>query len=337
MKRLSLYFSGPEEVEVREEKIEPPRGDSVLVENEFSAISSGTEMLFYLGRIEEDTIIDKGIGGLEKKFDYPFKYGYSSVGKVKEVGKEVSEEWKNKLVFSFHPHESRFITKTDNLIPIPSGIESEEAVFLPSIETAINLLMDGRPLIGENVLMMGQGIIGLLTTSLLNEMPLSSIVTSDRHQLRREMSEEMGAELSIKAEKNEEEFYLDDGLPDSGADLTYEITGNSDTLERAIRLTGLEGRIVIGSWYGDINSEIKLGTQFHRKRLKLISSQVSRINPEYSGRWDKERRLDLAWEYVRNMDLRKLITHEFSLKEAKKAYNLIEKDRRKILQAVFKY
>lgn len=42
------------------------------------------------------------------------------------------------------------------------------------------MLIDGRPIIGEDVIVFGQGIVGLLTTSLLDIMPLSSTITSDK-------------------------------------------------------------------------------------------------------------------------------------------------------------
>ncbi len=47
------------------------------------------------------------------------------------------------------------------------------------METAVNLLLDGSPLIGEKVVVIGQGIIGLLTTALLSRFPLASLATVD--------------------------------------------------------------------------------------------------------------------------------------------------------------
>ncbi len=337
MERHSLYFTGPGEIEVRKENIESPEDNYVLVENKISAISSGTEMLFYEEKLDENTLIDNKITGLKKDFNYPFKYGYSSVGEIKEIGNKVSKEWKNKLIFSFHPHESKFLANIENITPVPDRIEPKEACFLPSVETAINLLLDGNPIIGENILVLGQGIIGLLTTSLLNEMAVETIVTSDRHQIRREISRKFGSDYSLDTDAADEKFFTDDRLPESGADLSYEVSGNPGALERAISLTGPEGRIVVGSWYGDQNPEIGLGTEFHRKRLNIISSQVSRINPELSERWDRNRRIDLAWKYVDKLDLDQLITHEFSLEEANEAYNLIKSNKEEVLQAVFRY
>jgi len=52
------------------------------------------------------------------------------------------------------------------------------------------------------------------------------------------------------------------------------------------------GRVVIGSWYGSKPVQLDLGGAFHRSRIRLISSQVSSLAPELSGRWDKSRRFE---------------------------------------------
>ena len=49
---------------------------------------------------------------------------------------------------------------------VPDGVPPEAALFLPQVETALNLVMDGAPLIGERVLVFGQGVVGLLTAAL---------------------------------------------------------------------------------------------------------------------------------------------------------------------------
>ena len=51
------------------------------------------------------------------------------------------------------------------------------------METAVNLVQDGAPILGERVLVLGQGVVGLLTASLLSEFPLESLVTVDNFEL----------------------------------------------------------------------------------------------------------------------------------------------------------
>jgi hypothetical protein len=49
MKRASLYFTGPGQVQIREESLPPPPAGKVLVRTLLSAISAGSELLLYRG------------------------------------------------------------------------------------------------------------------------------------------------------------------------------------------------------------------------------------------------------------------------------------------------
>ncbi len=112
------------------------------------------------------------------------------------LGAGVDKGWLDARVFSFHPHESHFSAYPEELLKIPDDVRDEEAVLLPSMETAISFVMDGRPIFGEDVIVLGQGVIGLLTTSLLAMMPLSSLITVDKISSRRQMSLLLGADSS---------------------------------------------------------------------------------------------------------------------------------------------
>ncbi len=70
-------------------------------------------------------------------------------------------------------------------------------MFFPNMETAVTFLLDGQPLMGEQVAIFGQGIVGLLLTALLSRWPLSSLVTLDLYPRRRLLSEDLGAHLSL--------------------------------------------------------------------------------------------------------------------------------------------
>jgi threonine dehydrogenase-like Zn-dependent dehydrogenase len=102
-------------------------------------------------------------------------------------------------------------------------------------------------------------------------------------------------------------------------------------------MTTFSGRIVIGSWYGEKRAEVDLGGAFHRSRIKLISSQVSTIAPELSGRWDKSRRFEVAWEALKRIQPQKWITHRFPIEEADQAYELLDKNPQETIQILFEY
>lgn len=328
----ALHFVAPRRVEVREEPPAALAAGEVRVATVVSAVSPGTELLIYRGEVPEGMAIDAVLPALSGGFAFPLKYGYAAVGRVVEVGEGVGAEWRDRLVFAFHPHQSHFTASTDELLPVPGGIAPEAAAFLPNVETAVNFLMDGRPVVGERVVVFGQGVVGLLTTALLARLPLASLVTVDRHALRRQRSRELGAGAVL----DPEEAGGLEGLRGS-ADLTYEVSGSPAALEQAIAATGFAGRVVVGSWYGAKRVALDLGGAFHRSRIELLSSQVSSLAPRFSARWSKARRLEVAWRLLAGLDPARLVTHRFPLAEAPAAYELLDRRPEEAIQVVLTY
>lgn len=336
MKRAALFFTAPCRVEVREEPLPDPGPDQVMVQTLLSAISPGTETMIYRGQFPAEMAVDATISALAGKFEYPFKYGYSAAGRVIACGAAVPRAWEGRLVFAFNPHESHFLADVQSLLPLPPEMSAETAVFLPNMETALNFVMDAAPLIGEKAAVFGQGIVGLLTTALLARFPLARLVSLDRYAARRQASLAMGASAS-----------LDPVLPDSleqarlalagEADLCLELSGQPAALDQAIALTGFAGRILIGSWYGQKRAALNLGDRFHRSRIRLISSQVSSLAPELSGRWTKGRRFEVAWEMLRQVRPEQFITQRFPLAQATRAYALLDQAPQDAIQIVLSY
>lgn len=336
MHRRCVWFDAPFQVSVREEPIPILADEQVLVETSVSAISAGTELLFYRGLVPPEMRVDAAIPGLANAMGYPLEYGYACVGRVAQKGNQVSEEWRDRLVFAFHPHASHFVARVDELVPVPHGVSPEQAAFLPNVESAVNFVMDGAPLIGERVVVLGQGILGLLTTALLAKMPLAQLCVFDKFALRRDKSHALGVTGVIDPTDAAAMARIRSRLSD-GADLTYELTGTPDALNLAIDLTGFSGRIVVGSWYGQKPAPIDLGGKFHRSRIRIISSQVSTIAPELQGRWTKSRRLQVAWDMVARLPLNDLITHRFSIVDAARAYESLDQQPDQALQVLFRY
>ena len=348
VKRKTLYFTAPRQVEPREEILPALGADDVLVETICSAISAGTEMLIYQGRFPRGLETDSVISSLRGGFKYPLAYGYACVGVIRETGKQVDSSWRDKIVFSFQPHTSHFITTLDCLLPVPDSLSHETACFLPTMETAVNLVQDGAPILGEQALVLGQGVVGLLTASLLKEFPLETLLTVDCYELRRKASLEIGVSDSIDSDfigptnkttnagkptsSNNQFAYTENKF-----DLTFELSGSPSALNDAIALTSFSGRIVIGSWYGEKPAEVNLGGAFHRSRIKLISSQVSTIAPELSGRWDKSRRFDVAWKALERIKPEKWITHRFPIEKAAEAYQMLDESPQETIQVLITY
>jgi len=341
MNRRSLYFTEPETIEIREETLNQPGRDQLLVETQSTAISPGSELLLYRGNIPSDMPQDPILEAYSGTFEYPLKYGYACIGKVVDVGRTVAPTWIGKSVFAFHPHESHFLATESEIIPIPDEIDAEDALFMPNMETAVSFVMDGQPMIGESVAVIGQGVVGLLTTALLKQYPLKQVVTFDLYKNRRENSEDFGASKSLDPEeknfqKKYQSLFSRDG-EFAGADLVFEISGSPDALNLAMQLAGFESRLVIGSWYGSKTAEINLGESFHRNHLQIISSQVSRIASKFSGRWSKSRRFEVVESMLKQIQPSKLITHRISFEEAGEAFELLSNKPDEAIQVVLEY
>lgn len=340
MERKSLFYISPGAVEVKADPVPAPGSNQVLVRTRYSAISSGTEMLLFRGQFPDDIPLDENIPSLTGPVEYPLKYGYAQVGEIVEIGDHVDDAWLGKHVFAFQPHTSHFVSETRDLQIIPDDLKLENALFFANMETAVGIVMDGNPKIGERVVVFGQGIVGILTTALLASYPLEDLVTFDHFELRRQASLEMGASRSYDPEKLS--FSAHPKLEPGDrllhhADLVFELTGNPGVLNQAIGAAAYEGRVVIGSWYGKKQAQLDLGSWFHRGRLQLVSSQVSRIDSSLLGRWDKERRYKLTWEMLRMIKPNRLITHIIPINDAAGAFDLIENKPGDTMQVIFEY
>ena len=332
-----LWFTAPRQVELREQRLHVGR-DQLLVRSLCSAVSAGTEMLVYRGQVPPDMALDSSLSSLGGDSSYPFQYGYACVGIVEAVGDDADAGWLDRLVFSFQPHATHFLARPDEVTALPSGIYEENAVFLPNMDTAINLIHDGAPLLGEHVVVLGQGVVGLLLSSLLARYPLGSLHVVDGIERRRAQATHIGVR-SVHGCAQDDIAALRQHLQNDakGADLVFEITGSPQALNTAIELSGFSSRIVVGSWYGVKSAPVALGGEAHRNRLHFVTSQVSSIAPALSGRWDKSRRHDSAWQMIREINPQQLITHRVPLEEAASLYAMLDQDSEEVLQAVFIY
>jgi alcohol dehydrogenase len=332
MTRRAVCFTGPKSVEVRTEPVPEPGPGEVLVRTERSGVSPGTEMLLYRNEVPSEMRADETIEALDGTFSYPLRYGYAAVGRVAAVGEAVGEAWLDRRVFAFNPHESHFVA--DPAALIPTTLAPDRAVLIPNAETAINLVMDARPRIGARVVVFGQGPVGLLTTAVLSAFPLAELLTVERLESRRALSESFGADRSVRPSELDEAL---DDAPGDGADITIELSGNPEALDDAVDATGYAGQVVVGSWYGTKDVTLGLGGVYHRSHVRMRSSQVSRIDPDHTGRWDKDRRMDLVRSWLCENDPSAMLTHEFDVANAPDAYRLLEERPDEAVQLVFNY
>jgi len=321
VKAKALYFTAPGTVEIREE-ICRPVGEQVLVRSRLIVVSHGTEMLVFGGQMPPGLEADACLENLTGTLDYPLKYGYINTGET-ESGRRV---------FAFYPHQDLFFVEPQQLIELPSRLDFADAVFLANMETALSIVHDANPRFGECVLLIGQGVVGLLTAEILLRGDAGKVITVEPYAKRRQVSEAIGCvALQPGAELQERIREHTDGR---GADVAINVSASAEGLQLAIDNLAFEGIAVEASWYGSRPVTLELGRAFHRKRLKLRSSQVSRIDPALTGRWDKGRRLDRVLELLQAIRPSRYISHRFALDRAQEAFELLENQPERSIQIV---
>lgn len=293
----------------------PVRGAGVEIRQEFqnagshlrsyktlySAVSHGTERLVVKGDISNEY---KDAAAVSEDQACAVKLGYQSV--------VFDPSDPSKLYFCFGPHQMWQLLSPDELIPIPSDVKPDDAVFLGNLETATNLTLDCRPLLGENIAIIGCGFLGLLLVHSLARFPLKQLEIFDKGRDRlRFLPEGIKSHFSTEIPMEQVNRF----------DCVVELSGSRDGFALAEKLVRKEGRIIVGSWYGDkVSNNAILGSAFHHKRIRIYSSQVSEIAPGIQARYDKARRFDLAFDLARTVQPSRFVTNRYDFFSAKSVY-----------------
>lgn len=274
----AFWTTGRERGEFRPETLARAREGQVMVEAHYSAISRGTELLVFRGRVpaaEHGRMRAPHQAGL---FPWPVKYGYSSVGRVIQGAQDLCD----RLVFCLYPHQDRYVVDAGDVVPIPQGVPAARAVLAANMETALNAVWDSGLAAGDRVAVVGAGVVGLLTAYLASRHPACEVHVVDVDPRKRTAAAQLGLP-----------FFAPVDAP-GDADRVFHASAQGAGLQTALRLAGLEAKVIELSWYGERSIELELGGAFHSQRLQIIGSQVGRLPPERRARWDYRRRLQAA-------------------------------------------
>lgn len=334
---VSVWFTSPGTVELRAASARPPAAGEVRIEALYSGISHGSEMMVYRGQVPAALSLDSSLPTLQGSFGFPVKFGYANVGRVIDVGTDVTDLSEGDLVFAFNPHETCYTVPAAVVIRLPQDLDPRIGVFAANLETALNALLDAAPRLGERVVVIGQGVVGLLITQLARRAGASLVITSDLYEKRRQLSLSAGADMALDptAEGFAERVSAMTG--GTGADVVIEASGQPPAVDDAVTAAAHEGRVVVVSWYGTKRAELALGSDFHRKRLTLKSSQVSSLDPSLTPRWTIVRRREMAVSYLSELFLDDLISHVLPFERAAEAYRLIDEEPGEVVQVVLDY
>jgi 2-desacetyl-2-hydroxyethyl bacteriochlorophyllide A dehydrogenase len=318
----ALFFEGPRRVAVRDIPLQQPRAGEVLVRGLASAVSQGTELLLY--RDEGPSRFDPSLSP-EPGPTYPRRYGYAWVGTVVRGGQLNP----GTRVFALASHGSAHVLDETELRPIRSDVPPSRASLAANLETALTATWDAEAAYGERAVVLGAGVVGVLTAWLLARSGLEVTVVEPATR-RRECALVLLGPVQVAAS-------LADVNPIGRADLVVEATGRPEVLDEAITLCAPSARIIVLSFYGRRRAAVDLGDTFHRRRLTIASSQVSTIPPRLAGRWDIARRFGVVEDLLGEPRLDALVAPAVPFERASELYATLDADRDALPAHVFEY
>lgn len=358
MKQISQnYRSG--DLAIRDVPAPMLKGGGVIVATTASLLSAGTEKLITdlakaslagkaLARPDlVRQVIDKAkregiaatIATVRSKLETPAALGYSCAGRIIEIGSGVTDLKVGERVacagagYASHA-EVNYIPK--NLaVSIPDDVDDEDAAFVTVGAIALQGVRQSEPMIGDRIVVIGLGLLGLLTVQLLKANGCR-VLGYDPVASKVDLARRLGADLAVSDALPEAANAFTDG---HGADvvLITASTKSNEPVNTAAAICRRKGRVVLVGMVGmDLERE-----PFYRKELDLrlsMSYGPGRYDPEYEERgrdypfpyvrWTERRNMQAFLELVSQGRItpKALITHRFAIADAQKAYALLEGD-----------
>ena len=290
----ALWYVKSGVAELRTERLAAPRPGEARVKTRFSALSRGTERLVAYGQVPQSESARMRAPMQTGEFPFPVKYGYSATGVV-VAG---SDELIGKQVFCLHPHQDYFHAPETMLIPLPDAVPAQRATLAASMETALNAHWDAGTGPGDKILVIGAGIVGLLTAHLAKRIAGCHVTVTDIDPGRAAIAQKLGLTFAAPADAPRENR------------IVFHTSATAAGLQSAIDAAAFEGRIIDMSWYGTAPVTLQLGGAFHAKRLHLISSQVGHVSPSRRATTSHRQRLIQALALLDDPALDNLVAAE---------------------------
>ncbi|MCU1527786.1 MAG: dehydrogenase [Frondihabitans sp.] len=266
--------------------------DEVLVRTLHTGVSRGTETMVFLGRVPVQEHERMRAPFQEGDFAGPVKYGYLNVGVVEQGPPSLL----GKTVFTLYPHQSVFVVPATAVVPVPDGVTARRAVLAGAVETAINVLWDAAPLVGDRVTVVGAGMIGCCVARLVRGVPGIDVTLVDTDPTRRGTARQLGVDFASPSTAPRDR------------DLVINASGSAEGLQLALETVVTEGEVIEASWYGDRPATLMLGADFHSRRLTIRSSQVGAVSARRRESRTTRDRLGLALALLRDEAFDVLLT-----------------------------
>ncbi|MEO6627391.1 MAG: bi-domain-containing oxidoreductase [Aquihabitans sp.] len=328
----------------------------LVIATQVSVVSAGTErMLVDFGRASligkarsqphrVVEVIDKartdGIGttvsAVRSKLAQPLPLGYSSAGVVVEVGRDVTGVSVGDRVATAGGHAELASIPVNLTAPIAEGVAAADAAFATIGSIALQGLRLANPTVGERFVVIGLGLVGLITVQLL-EAQGCRVLGIDPNGERRARAAAYGASVvdsSSDVVVAGEEF--SDGRGVDGVIICASTTSN-DPVHQAAQMSRQRGRIIL---VGVTGLELERA-DFYEKELSFqvsASYGPGRYDPSYEDggtdypfglvRWTASRNMGAIVGLIEagKLDVASLVTHDYAFDSAPDAYETLVSD-----------
>ena len=329
------------------------RNGNLLISTRKTLVSSGSErMLMNFGKagyiekarqqpdkvkdvirkIKTDGIIPT-IEAIQSKLDKPIPLGYCNSGVV--IKSNVTGFNVGDRVVSNGPHAEIVRVPKNLCAKIPDNVDDDAAAFTVMASIGLQGIRLANPTLGENVIVSGLGVIGLLTLQMLIANGCR-VLGIDVDSSRCKLAQSFGAE-TIDLSKGI------DPVPDAlkfskgnGVDavIITASTNSNNLIHQAAQMSRKRGRIVLVGVTGlELNRD-----DFYEKEISFqVSSSYGpgRYDPFYEDqgndyplgfvRWTEQRNFEAVLEMISNgsINVKPLISHNFLISNALEAYKLL--------------
>ena len=278
----AFWATGPGVGELRPEQLGNPADDEVLVRTLWTGVSRGTESLVLRGEVPESERDRMRAPFQSGSFPFPVKYGYLNVGLVEQGPMPLV----GATVFTLFPHQSAFIVPADAVTVVPAAVPARRAVLAGAVETAVNVLWDARPALGDRITVIGAGMIGCAIARLAAGIPGAQVTLVDIDPAKAPVAHLLGVGFTSPEQA------------EADRDIVIEASGTAEGLRRALELAATDGSVIVASWFGSRPVTLDLGVDFHSRRLTLVSSQVGAVAASQRVRRTTRQRLELALQLL---------------------------------------
>ena len=289
----------------------PPERNEVLCEAVFTGLTNGTERNQLIGGNYAPSDENLPCGG-----------GYQNVGRVIETGPDVTQLQIGDLIYASVDHVERFtIAENGLLLKLPDDIDPAEAALFGISGVAMHCCRRVDPRIGERVLFVGQGCIGMFAAQIAHAMG-ARVSVCDIDESRLEQVRQLGiAENVFNTSGDGWKAQIADGSYDAVMDFA----GVPDMVTPMIQACKTRGRLLLVAGRFDVNYTFNVG-QF--KEISILQcSHFTRDDLENLCRFLRQGSIKIA----------PLIRHKVNLNEVPQIYRWLRDEPMRLLGTVFEW